>query len=75
MDAKIYEDFFVLFLGNCFCLCAFAWSEGTGGREGRREGAGWIFPRETLLPSHFVDGCGAIPPRFSSGKRTLPRFS
>ena len=41
MGPKLFEDFFV-FLGNCFCFCAFAWSEGTGGRDGGSEGGGFF---------------------------------
>ena len=49
-----YLNIFLFFLGNFYCICAFAWSEGTGGREGGTEGGrGWIFPWETLIPSHF----------------------
>ena len=41
---KLFEDFFV-FWGNCFCFCAFAWSEGTGGRDGGREGGGFFLKK------------------------------
>ena len=37
-----YLRIFLFFLGILFCFCAFAWSEGAGGRDGGREG-GWIF--------------------------------
>ena len=47
-----YLMFFV-FLGILFCFCAFAWSEGTGGREGWTEGGRGVDSRETLIPSHF----------------------
>ena len=48
-------------------------TEGTGGREGGREGGGFFLGKHEF--SHIFDGFGAIPPRFSSGKRTLPWFS
>ena len=45
---KLFEDFFVFFW-NSFCFCAFAWSEGTGKRDGGREEGGFFPP----IPSHF----------------------
>ena len=36
--AKLSEDFFCFSWDLFFCFCAFAWSEGTGGREGGTEG-------------------------------------
>ena len=33
-----YLSILFVFLGYFFCVCAFAWSEGTGGREGGTEG-------------------------------------
>ena len=37
MGAKLSEGFLFV-LGNFLCFCAFAWSEGTGGRQGGTEG-------------------------------------
>ena len=56
MGPKLFEGFFFGFFGKFFCFCAFAWSEGTGGRDGGREGGGF-FLRETLIPSHFCFPC------------------
>ena len=58
MGPKLFEDFFV-FLGNCFCFCAFAWSEGTGGRDGGSEGGGFFLGKHKF--PHIFDGFGAIP--------------
>ena len=38
---KLFEELFLFFL-VMFFFCAFAWSEGTGGREGGREGGGFF---------------------------------
>ena len=49
MGAKLSE-YFLFFLGNFF---VFVHLLGLRGRARRRDRGGWIFPRETLIPSHF----------------------
>ena len=44
---------------NFFCFCAFAWSEGTGGRDGGREEGGFFLGKHEF--PHIFDGFGAIP--------------
>ena len=49
-----YLIIFLFFLVNFFCFVRLLGLRGRAGeREGRREGGGWIFPWETLIPSHF----------------------
>ena len=50
-----YLRIFFVFLGICFFVFVrlLGLRERAGEREGRREGGGWIFPWETLIPSHF----------------------
>ena len=52
-----YLSILFVFLGYFFCFCAFAWSEGKGGRDGGREGGGFFlgqhkfpldFPQENV---------------------------
>ena len=47
--------FFGVFVGDVlFVFVRLLGLRGRAGeREGRREGGGWIFPWETLIPSHF----------------------
>ena len=53
-DAKLSEDVFCFSWGLFSLFVPLLGLRGrAGGREGRREGRGWIFPRETLIPSHF----------------------
>ena len=41
MGPKLFEDF-LLFWVIFFYFCVFAWSEGTGGRDGGREEGGFF---------------------------------
>ena len=58
-----------VFFWISFCFCAFAWSEGTGGRgeglagerEGPEGGRGLDFSRETLIPSQFLTDLVPFP--------------
>ena len=38
-----------------FCFCAFAWSEGTGGRDGGREGGGFFLGKHTNSLTFLTD--------------------
>ena len=72
MGVQNYLRIFCFSWGMFFVFVRLLGLRGQAGEtEGRREGGGVFFLGKHSFP-HIFEGCGAVPARFSSGKRTLP---